>query len=73
MFKCLEGARYFLKMPECCFFLMRQDPVLNIQHSTFPFVLFSKMYVVADIDVDSVVIDRVQDFPMEGFFLPASS
>ena len=48
---------------------MRQDPILNIQHSAFPFVLFRKLYVVTDIDVDSVVIDRVQDFPMEGFLL----
>src|SRR5688572_16684392 len=65
----LEGAGYFLKMLECCFFLMRQYPILNIQHATFPLILFSELYVVGDIDVDSVVIDRVQDFPMEGFLL----
>jgi len=66
-----EGAGYFLKMPECCFFLMRQDPILNIQHATFPVVLFTELYVVRDIDVDSVVVDRVHDFPMEGFLLTA--
>src|SRR5258705_14004647 len=71
VFKGLQHPWNFFELSERCFFLMRQDPILNIQHSTFPLVLFTEIYVVADIDVDAVVIDWIQNFPMKGFLLTA--
>src|SRR3977135_2265487 len=69
VFKCLQHPWNFFELSERCFFLMRQDPIFNLQRSRYSLVLVSKIYVVADIDVDSVVVDRVQDFPMESFLL----
>src|ERR1051325_11969072 len=43
---------------------MGQDPVVDIQHAAFALVLVGKVDVVADVDVDTVVVDRIHDFPV---------
>ena len=63
----LERAGNFFEVFDRGFFLMRQDPVVNIQHAAFALVLLREVHVVGDVDVDSVVIDRVRDFPVIRF------
>src|SRR5688572_32922878 len=43
---------------------MGQDPVVEIQHAALAFVLFREGYVVADVDVNAIVVNRVNDFPV---------
>jgi len=67
--KRIQHAGHFLELLLRGFFLMRQDPIVDIQHAAFALVLLSKVYVVADVYVDAVVVDRVHDFPVIGFLL----
>src|SRR5215211_6671799 len=69
MFEGLECAGHFLKLPYRGLFLMRQYPILHVQRAALALVFFREGYVVADVNVDAVVIDRVQDFPMVGLRL----
>src|SRR5687768_7512078 len=67
--KGFDGAGNFLEPLHRGVFLMGQHPVVEIQHAALTFVLLRKVYVVADIDVHAVVIDRIQDFPVKCLFL----
>src|SRR5678815_3323111 len=48
---------------------MRQDPIVEIQHTKLPPVFFREVYVVPDINGDAVVVDWVQDLPVKRFLL----
>src|SRR4029079_4427485 len=41
-------------------------PIVHVEHPAFSLILFGKVHIVADVNVDSVVIDRIPDFPMKG-------
>src|SRR5215203_987440 len=69
MLKRFKRAGNFLELPHRRLLLMRQDPVVNIQHTTFTFIFFREVYVVADVDVNTVIIDWIQDFPMKRLLL----
>src|SRR5215208_3404227 len=51
---------------------MRQDPVVHFQHAAFALVLLREVYIVADVDVDAVVIDWIHDLPVKRL-LPGSN
>ena len=68
MFERFHHAGNFFEMLDRSIFLMRQHPIVHIQHCRLFRVLFREVYVVADINVDAVVIDRIDDFPMKSFF-----
>ena len=65
--KCLEGTRHFLKVLLCCFPLMVEHPILNIKFTTFAFKLLGKANVVSDIHIDAIIVNWIDDFPMECF------
>ncbi len=64
VFERLDRARGFLKVFFGRLTLVIKHPVIEIQFARFAFVLFREINVVADVDVDAVVVDRVGDLPV---------
>ena len=69
MLKRFEHARDFFELVERSLFLVRQNPIVNVQRSTFALIFLRDVYVVADVHVDAIVIDWIQNFPMKRFCL----
>src|SRR5215213_3878947 len=72
MLKRLERAANFLEVTDRSIFLMRQYPIIQVQHATLALVFVREVDIVSDVNVDTVVIDWVQDFPVKRFLLSNS-
>src|SRR4030095_3302392 len=66
MFEGFHHAGNFLELPDRSIFLMSQHPIVHVEHPAFSLILFGKVHIVADVNVHSLVIDRIADFPMKG-------
>ncbi len=51
---------------------MWQDPVVDIEYTTLALVFVREVYVVADVDVDAVVVDWIHNFPVKRLLLSGS-
>jgi hypothetical protein len=69
MLKGFHHAGDFFEMLDCGLSLVSQHPIVHVQHPAFSAIFFRKVYIVGDINVDSIVIDWVQDFPMKRFLV----
>ena len=65
MFERLDRARYFFKVSLGPFALSFKHPIINVQSPRFAIEFVSKMNVVANVQTDRVVIDRIFDFPLK--------
>src|ERR1051325_3932207 len=70
--ECLQHAWDFFKLLDGSVLLMGQHPVVYVQHATQSAILLREVLIVADIDVDSVVINRIDDLPVKSSCLASN-